>query len=110
MGVIKTLFGLILIILFVGFGYWMYATYTTERGDDPIWAGLNGLMPTELQRWACVEIKQRTGGAPAPQSCAEYWNVPGQEEAAAPGTETDIAGPSDEAAPETAPANASAAD
>jgi hypothetical protein len=107
MGVIKTLFGLVLIVVFVGFGYWLYATYTTEQGDDAIWAGLNGLMPTELQQWACGEIKQRAAGAPAPQSCAEYWNVPGPEEAAAPGTETDIAEPAD-AAPE--PANAAAAD
>ncbi|RIA56631.1 hypothetical protein [Dichotomicrobium thermohalophilum] len=108
MSVIKTLFGLVLIVVFVGFGYWLYATYTTERGDDPIWAGLNGLMPTELQQWACSEIRQRAGGEPAPQSCAQYWNVPGPEEAAAPGTE--IAEPVDEATPEPAPANASAAD
>jgi hypothetical protein len=108
MGVIKTLFGLILIVVFVGFGYWMYATYTTKTGDDAIWAGLNALMPKELQQWACSEIRQRAGGEPAPQSCAEYWNVPGPEEAAAPGTETDIAEPSEATAPN--PANASAAD
>jgi hypothetical protein len=108
MGVIKTLFGLILIVVFVGFGYWLQATYMSETGDDPIWAGLNGLMPAELQQWACSEIRQRAGGSSAPQSCAEYWNVPGPEEAAAPGTETDIAEPADPAAPD--PANASAAD
>jgi len=107
MGIFKTLFGLILIVLFVGFGYWMYATYTSPAGDDPIWAGLNELMPTELQQWACSEIQQRAGGSPAPQSCAQYWNVPGPEEAAAPGAETDMAAPAMEAGPETAPANAS---
>jgi hypothetical protein len=108
MGVIKTLFGLVLIVVFVGFGYWLQATYTSETGDDAIWAGLNGLMPAELQQWACSEIRQRAGGGSAPQSCAEYWNVPGPEEAAAPGTETEIAEPVDPAAPD--PANASAAD
>jgi len=107
MSVIKTLFGLILIVVFVGFGYWMYATYTTETGDDPIWAGLNGLMPTELQQWACSEIRERAGGAPAPQSCAEFWNLPGPEEAAAPGTDTEIAEPADDlASPDPAAASA----
>jgi len=108
MSVIKTLFGLILIVVFVGFGYWMYATYTTETGDDPIWAGLNGLMPSELQQWACSEIRERAPRAPAPQSCAAFWNVPGPEEAAAPGAENAIAESSDPAAPD--PANAAAAE
>jgi len=106
MSVIKTLFGLILIVLFVGFGYWFYATYTTETGDDAIWAGLNGLMPTELQQWACSEIRERAGGAPAPQSCAEFWNRPGPEEAAAPGADTEIAEPADDlASPDPAAAS-----
>lgn len=116
MAVIKTFFGLILIIVFVVFGYWMYATHTTETGDDAIWAGINGLMPEVLRQWSCSEIEARAGGSPpAPQSCAEYWNVPGPEEAAAPGTEdgTDIAEPFGEDAPEaieTAPASAAGTD
>lgn len=110
MGVLKAVFGLILIVLFVGFGYWMYATYTTKTGDDAIWAGINGLMPETLQRWSCSEIKQRAGGSPAPQSCAEFWNMPGPEEAAAPGVETDLAGPTEDDLPDTAPASATAAE
>lgn len=116
MAAIKSFFGLILIFVFVVFGYWMYATYSTDSGDDAIWAGINGMMPEVLRQWSCSEIRTRAGGAsPAPQSCAEYWNVPGPEEAAAPGTEdgTDIAEPADEGAPaatETAPASAAGTD
>jgi len=112
MSVIKTFFGLILIILFVGFSYWMYATYTSRAGDDAIWDGLNGMMPQTLRQWSCSEIKQRGDGEAAPKSCAAYWDVPGREEAAAPGVES---GDDDTALPdgpliETAPANAGAAD
>jgi len=106
MGVLKAVFGLVLIVLFVGFGYWMYATYTTNTGDDAIWAGLNGLMPQTLQQWACSEVEMRVGGETAPQSCAAYWDAPGPEEAAAPGAETELAAPGTDADVDTAPADA----
>jgi len=110
MGVIKTIFGLILIVVFVGFGYWTYATYTTRTGDDAIWAGINGMMPEVLQQWSCGEIRTRTGGAQVPQSCARFWDEPGPEKAAAPGAETDrdTDAPSEDADPETAPADSTA--
>jgi hypothetical protein len=106
MSVLKAVFGLVLIVLFVGFGYWMYATYTTKTGDDAIWAGLNGLMPQTLQQWACGEVEMRVGGETAPQSCAAYWDAPGAEEAAAPGAETELATPGADADVDTAPADA----
>jgi len=88
MAVIRTFFGLVLIFVFVVFGYWMYATYNTRTGDDPIWAGINGMMPEVLRQWACTEVGLRIGQrAPAPQNCGKYWRLPGPEEAAAPGAE-----------------------
>jgi hypothetical protein len=67
MAVIKTFFGLILIFLFVVFGYWMYATYALRSGDNAVWDGINGMMPEVLQQWSCSEIRQRAGADPAPK-------------------------------------------
>ncbi len=111
MGLIKTFFGLVLIAVFVVFGYWMYATYTAETADDPIWAGINSLMPGVLRQWSCQEIRPRTDAEPAPQSCAEYWDVPAQEEVAAPGMEQNGGSRrNDGQAVETAPAGTVGAD
>ncbi len=109
MAVIRTFFGLILIFIFVVFGYWMYATYTLRSADNAVWDGINGMMPEVLRQWSCSEIRQRAGADPAPKSCAEFWDVPGPEAAAAPGLEgdADTATPDDEPeALETAPASA----
>lgn len=113
MAVIRTFFGLILIFIFVVFGYWMYATYTLRSGDNAVWDGVNGMMPEVLQQWSCSEIRQRAGADPAPKSCAEFWDVPGPEAAAAPGLEGDeeIAAPGDGSVePDSAPASAAGAD
>jgi len=105
MAVIKTFFGLILIFVFVLFGYWMYGTYMLRSGDNAVWDGINGMMPVVLRQWSCSEIRQRAGADPAPKSCAEFWDVPGPEAAAAPGLEGDA----DLAAPEAEPEPSEAA-
>jgi hypothetical protein len=109
MAVIKTFFGLILIFVFVVLGYWMYATYTLRSADNAVWDGINGMMPEVLQQWSCREIRERAGSDPAPKSCADFWDVPGPEAAAAPGAENGSAGASPDGR-DTAPASAVGAD
>lgn len=112
MAVIRTVFGLILISIFVVFGYWMYATYMLRSGDNAVWDGINGIMPGVLQQWSCSEIRQRAGADPVPKSCAAFWDLPGPEAEAAPGLEdgTGVAAPAEEpGTSQTAPASTTGA-
>jgi hypothetical protein len=73
MGVIRTIIGILLIVVLVVVGYWMYVTYTTKNGDDEIWATINRTMPEPLREWACNEIRQRESDIPAPRTCRKFW-------------------------------------
>jgi|GEM_PF-2136525 len=72
MGFIKTIFGLVIILVIVVFGYWLYASYMTSP-NAPYWAEINGYMPEPLRRFSCAQTKQRVGPGTPPPSCQGYW-------------------------------------
>lgn len=75
MGLIKTLFGVIILSAIVVFGYWLYATYTVASADNETWAMINSQMPEPLRHWACTEVSTRLGdnASTAPEGCADAW-------------------------------------
>ena len=66
LGVIKTFFGLIILVAMLISGFWLsgiYTPYVSPSGE--YWAMLNSKLPTCAQNWACEEIRNRSGQAPA---------------------------------------------
>jgi hypothetical protein len=72
MGFIRTIFGLLILLIIIVFGYWLYASYATAP-DAPYWAQINANMPEPLRRWSCEQVKGRVGSGAAPESCEGYW-------------------------------------
>ena len=74
MGFIRTIFGLLILLLIIVFGYWLYASYVTAP-EAPYWAQINGYMPEPLRHWSCAQTKGRAGNAPStpPAGCEDSW-------------------------------------
>jgi hypothetical protein len=70
MGFIRALINLIILIIIVVFGYWLYATYVSAP-DAPYWAQINGYMPDALRRYSCEQVRKRAGTGPI-TSCEGY--------------------------------------
>lgn len=104
MRAVRTIVGILLVVLLVVVGYWLYITYTTKSGDDEIWAAINRNMPDPLRKWSCTEVRDRAGSVPAPRGCADVWAAM-ERPAAMPETE---GAPGVEA--ETQPRGSSSAD
>jgi hypothetical protein len=62
----KTFFGIIILIAMLVSGFWLagiYTSYISPNGE--YWTMLNSNLPTCAQNWACDEIRNRSGQAPA---------------------------------------------
>jgi hypothetical protein len=70
MGLIKALINLIILILIVIFGYWLYATWVSAP-DAPYWAEINRRMPDTLRRYSCDQVRKRAATGPI-ESCEGY--------------------------------------
>ena len=71
MGFIKSIIGLILLVVIAVFGYWLYATYAAAP-DAPYWAEINSKLPDPLRRFSCDQTRKRIGGTAAIQSCEGF--------------------------------------
>ncbi|MEJ2116466.1 MAG: hypothetical protein P8Y67_02635 [Alphaproteobacteria bacterium] len=70
----KTLFGLILLVAIVISGFWLagiYTPYISPNGE--YWVMLNSNLPMPAKKWACQEIQNRVQdrGGQAPGHCAQ---------------------------------------
>ncbi|MGO9363523.1 MAG: hypothetical protein ACLP02_08675 [Rhodomicrobium sp.] len=70
MGFIKALINLIVLILIVTFGYWLYASFVSAPNAS-YWAEINRNMPDPLRRFSCEQVRKRETAAPIP-SCEGY--------------------------------------
>ena len=63
---IKTFFGIIILVAMLICGFWLvgiYTPYVSPNGE--YWTMLNSNLPNCAQNWACDEIRNRSGQAPA---------------------------------------------
>ncbi len=67
MDLIKAIVNLVILVLIVISGYWLYATFVSAP-DAPYWAEINRNMPDALRRFSCDEIRKREPAA-KPPSC-----------------------------------------
>lgn len=68
MNFIKTLLGLVILLVIIVFGYWLYASYYTAPAA-PYWAEINTYMPDPLRRFSCDKTREREGATAPIQSC-----------------------------------------
>ena len=67
MGFFKAVISLIVLIIVVVFGYWLYASLVTAP-NAPYWAEINSNMPDALRRYSCEQVRKREAAAPI-ESC-----------------------------------------
>ncbi len=70
MGLIKAIINLVIVILIVIFGYWLYASFVSAP-NAPYWAEINRNMPEPLRRFSCEQVRKREAAAPI-QTCEGY--------------------------------------
>jgi len=70
MGLIRAIINLIIVILIVIFGYWLYASYFSAP-NAPYWADINRNMPDPLRRFSCDQVRKREAAGPI-ESCEGY--------------------------------------
>jgi len=70
MGLIRALINLIILILIVIFGYWLYASFVSAP-NAPYWAEINRNMPDALRRFSCEQVRKRQAAGPI-ESCEGY--------------------------------------
>jgi hypothetical protein len=70
MGLIRALINLIILILIVIFGYWLYATFVSAP-NAPYYAEINRNMPDALRRYSCGQVRKRQATGPI-ESCEGY--------------------------------------
>ncbi len=70
MGLIKAIINLVIVILIVIFGYWLYASFVSAP-NAPYWAEINRNMPEPLRRFSCEQVRKREATAPI-QTCEGY--------------------------------------
>lgn len=70
MRLIGTLINLIILVLIVIFGYWLYATFVSAPGA-PYWDEINSNLPGAMRRWSCEQVLKREPTA-KPPSCEGY--------------------------------------
>lgn len=63
---IRTVLGIAILAAIVVTGFWLSAIYTGYVSpNDANWVKLNSNLPTFARDWACSEVKNRSGQAPA---------------------------------------------
>jgi hypothetical protein len=67
---IKTIIGLLFLLVIVAFGYWLYASYVSAP-NAPYWAEINSKLPDPLRRFSCDQVKKRVGSGTAIPSCED---------------------------------------
>ena len=66
MGVIKFLFGVVILAAVVAGGFWLSGIYTPYVSpNDEKWVMLNSNLPEIARDWACTELKSRGSKVPA---------------------------------------------
>jgi hypothetical protein len=73
MGAVKTLLGVVILLAIIGFGYWLYATYTMASADDKMWVEVNRRLPSQLRKWSCETVNARIRSEQSPDGCDEFW-------------------------------------
>jgi hypothetical protein len=60
MGLIKFLFGVVILVVIVAGGFWLAGIYTPYVSpEDEKWVMLNGNLPGAAHDWACSELRAR---------------------------------------------------
>jgi hypothetical protein len=66
----KAFFGVIILVAMLICGFWLAGIYTSYISpNSEYWVMLNSNLPASAQNWACQEIQNRSGQAPA--HCAQ---------------------------------------
>jgi len=70
MGLIRAIINLVILVLIVIFGYWLFASFVTAP-NAPYWAEINRNMPDPLRRFSCEQVRKRETAAPI-ESCEGF--------------------------------------
>ncbi len=70
MGLIRVLINIVILILIVIFGYWLYGSFVSAP-NAPYWAEINRNMPDPLRRFSCEQVRKREAAAPI-ETCEGY--------------------------------------
>ncbi|MBI4723616.1 MAG: hypothetical protein HY765_00895 [Rhodomicrobium sp.] len=70
MGFIKAIISLVILLVVLVFGYWLYASYVSAP-NAPYWAEINGNLPDPLRRFSCDQVRKREATAPV-TSCEGF--------------------------------------